>query len=361
MVTNLSVYASAMPWSHARALSIGFLAGVAILTVCNSPATAQQADLKDVSLTIGIQSSGSDVVPAILEASGAFDDAPYEVTWANFDGANAAVEALNAGAIDLDVGLNFSTPVLNQANASQAWTVDNRPYAIVGANLQLNRAGTAIVVRPDAGIKTVSDLDGRTVTFARGTANHYFFAIAAQEAGLSLDDVTLALMPLSEARGAFVGGAVDALVTNVNNARPLITGGDGVILATSEGLYDSYAWLVARPEVLADPDREAAVADVIKRLQHASLWHAGHVDTVAEIFERVGRQSPEDAQINARESITAYVPIDHTVIAANQRQAEVFFEAGVAANEIDASIGFDHRFNAIVTEHPGPTQPTAGN
>jgi sulfonate transport system substrate-binding protein len=323
------------------------LAGLALAAM---PATAQQAsdiDLSGVSLIIGIQSSGSSAASEIITQSGVFDDTPYELTWATFDGANAAVEALQAGAIDLDVGLNFSSPVLTQANASPPWTEDDVPFVIVGANLQLNRAGIAIVVHPDSGIETTSDLEGKTVSFARGTANHYFFALAAEDAGLDLSTVNLALMPLSEARAAFVGGSVDALVTAVSNARPLISSGDGKVIATSEGLFESYSWLVARPEVLEDPAREAAIADIIRRFQAAQDWEEQNLQAVTDIYVRISRQSSEDAAINAREGLSAYVPITDEVIAANARQVEVFHEAGVAQNLVDTSIAFDDRFNVI--------------
>lgn len=331
-------------------------AAALVLAMGLGPVLAQEGaspDLSGVTLTIGIQSSGSAVVPAILEASGVFDDAPYTIDWANFDGANAAVEALHAGAIDLDVGLNLSTPVLNQANADEPWTVEDRPYVIVGANLQINRAGIAVVVHPDSGIDSVADLAGHSVSFAKGTANHYFFAIAAEAANLPLDRVELVLMPLSEARAAFVGHSVDALVTAVSNARPLITSGDGVIIATSEGLFDTYSWLVARPEVLEDPAREAAVADVIARLQAAAVWQAQNLDRVAEIYVEVGHQEPGDAALNAAEATTVYVPIDEAVIEANRRQAEVFFTAGVAETQIDPALAFDDRFKDVIAAHPG--------
>lgn len=340
---------------------IGALAAVASLSLASlgplaQPVRADPApDPGAVTLTIGIQSSGSSAAVAILEASGAFADTPYRVEWANFDGANAAVEALNAGAIDLDVGLNFAAPVLNQANATPPWTAGDRPFVIIGADRALNQAGIALVVHPEAGIGSLADLAGKKVSFAKGTANHYFFALAAEAAGLPLDRFELVLMPLSEARAAFVGGSVDALVTSVSNARPLITSGDGQVIATSEGLFDSYSWLVARPEVLADPAREAAVADVLVRLQAARVWEARNLDEVARIFTEAGRQKPEDAALNARESLSAYVPIDAGVIAANQRQADVFFAAGVAKTRIDAAIGFDTRFNDVVLAHPGPT------
>jgi len=145
----------------------------------------------------------------------------------------------------------------------------------------------------------VSDLAGKSVSFAKGTANHYFLAIAARKAGIDINKVKPVLMPLTEARAAFVGGSVDGLVTGVSNARPLITSGDGVVLITSEGLYDSYAWFVARPDVLRDPAREAATADILLRLQKANVWEAQHQAQVADVYVKVGHQQPKDAALNA--------------------------------------------------------------
>jgi sulfonate transport system substrate-binding protein len=317
-------------------------------------ARADGLDLSAVTLTIGVQNSGSSVVKALVDASGAFADTPYKLNWAEFDGANGAVEALHAGAIDIDFGLNFSAPVLNQANADHPWTKDDRPYVIVGANLQIDRGGTAILVHPNSGIKTVKDLAGKSVSFAKGTANHYFLAIAAKKAGLDLKSITPVLMPLSEARAAFVGGSVDGLVTALSNARPLITSGDGVILTTSEGLYDSYAWFVARPEVLKDPAKEAAVADVLLRLQKSAVWQAENIDKVTKIFIEQGHQKQADAALNAAGNVSLYVPIDRKVIASAQDQADVFLDAGVAATKVDASLEFDDRFNAVIAANPGP-------
>lgn len=311
-------------------------------------AAGDEPDLSGVRLVIGVQNSGSTAFRSILDASGAFEDTPYELEWAEFNGAAGAVEALQAGAIDLDVGLNFATPVLVQANASRPWTEEDRPFVIVGANFLHNRGGTTIVVHPDSGIDTISDLEGRSITFARGTAGHYFFLVAAEDAGLDPEAVEVIPMTLTEARAAFIGRSVDSLATSLSNARPLVTSGDGEILATSEGLYDTYNWFVARPEILADPAGEAATADVLRRLQEAALWHADNLETVEEIFVRETGQSPEDAVFAAQEGVSSYVPITPEVVAANQQQGDVFYAAGVAQSEIDAAVAFDDRYNDIV-------------
>lgn len=302
-------------------------------------------------LTVGVQSSGSPVAKALLDASRQFEKTPYTIKWVDFSGADGAVEALSAGAIDLDVGLNFSTPVLQQANARQQWTRTARPYAIIGANYQIDRAGTAIVVHPASGIKSVKDLAGKSVSFAKGTANHYFLAIAAQQADLDLARVTPVLLPLTEARAAFIGRAVDGLVTAVTNARPIISSGDGVILKTSEGLYDNYSWLVARPEVLNDPVKAEAISDFLVRLQRANSWQEQNIEEATKVFIKAGHQNPKDAALNAVALISKYVPIDAKVIASNQDQADVFFKSGVVSKKVDASIAFDDRFNEIVAAY----------
>jgi len=327
------------------------------MSLIGLPAFAQavdKVDLSGVKLTIGIQAASSSASVALVEASDVFHDTPYELEWAHFSGANAAVEALQAGALDVNIGLNFSAPVLNQANANVPWTLEDRPYVIVGANHQTSRGGIGLVVAAESDIRTINDLAGGSVSFARGTVNHYFFALAAKQAGLDLDAVKLVLMPLAEARAAFTGGAVDSLVTSVLNARPLVRSGDGRMIATSEGLFDTYHWIVARSEVLKDAEKEAAVADILTRLQQLNVWQAENPDKVAEIYETVARQHPDDARLTAQESFTQLVPIDEAVIAANQSQADVFFDAGVAATLINASIGFDPRFNAVVAANPVP-------
>jgi len=352
--------------THTRSARLGFgiaplVLGAALMLGLAAPAAAQDAealDLSGVEITIGIQSSGSSAATAILEASGVFEDTPYTLTWANFDGANSAVEALFAGAIDGDIGLNFSSPVLTQGNSSEPWTRDDLPFVIIGGNKSLGSNGISIVVHPDSGIETVADLEGKIVSFARGTAQHYFFAIAAREAGLDLDDVEFALMPLAEARAAFVGGAVDALVTAYSNARPVVSAGDGVIIASSAGLFDSYSWLVARPEALEDPLKEAAFADILRRLVLAQEWEEANQEQVVQIYIDVSRQSPEDALANVQDSNSQYVPLDAQAIAANQRQAEVFYEAGVISQQIDTSIVFDDRFNWVL--EGGSGEPAGG-
>jgi sulfonate transport system substrate-binding protein len=304
-------------------------------------------DLGKVTLRVGIQSSGSSVAKAILDESKVFEGTPYTVEWADFPGADQAVEALNAGAIDLDVGLNSSAPVFAQANARDPWTADSAPFKIIAASKAIDSQGIAIVVKKGAGIDSVAQLKGKKVSFAKGTANHYYFALAAKDAGIDAASAELVLMPLSEARAAFVGGAVDALVTAVSNARPLVRKNDAQILATSKGRFDTYSFVVARPPALADAGVQAATRDFLTRLQKANDWERQHREAVTQLYIDEAKQPAEDAKLSAEEGGSAYVALDDAVIAAQQDQAKVFADTGVAKTAVDVKAAFDERYATL--------------
>lgn len=337
--------------------SVVGLAAVALLAAACSSSSASseptaahtRAGTGDVTLSVGIQSSGSSLVKDVVDASGVLDGAPYRIKWAEFDGANAAVEALNAKAVDFDIALNQAAPVLAQGNAKSPWTATSAPFKIIAASRAEHSPGIAIVVRPDSGISSVADLKGKKVSFAKGTANHYFWVLSALDAGIDPNAADLVLLPVAEARAAFQSNAVDAIVTAVTNARQLVTAGTGRILSTSQGRFDSYSWVVARPQALERPETVDAVGDLLTRLQRANRWATAHPGQVAELYQSIAKQSPADAELSATQEVGTYVPIDDAVIETQQDQSDTFLDQGVTTSKVDVRIAFDTRFNHVVS------------
>lgn len=70
----------------------------------------ETVDWSKVKLVLGDQAKG---LRTVVEASKAFDGVPYQVEWANFQGAAPLFEALRAGAVDLAPA--GDTPVLAAA------------------------------------------------------------------------------------------------------------------------------------------------------------------------------------------------------------------------------------------------------
>lgn len=325
------------------------LVGTALLASgCSSAGDGNTGSEDRLILKVGIQNSGNSVGLQTLRESGVLDDAPYEVEIAEFDGANAAVEALNAGAIDADVALNSSAPVLADGNSAQPWTADSAPFKIIGAVERPADEGIAVVVRTDSGIDSLADLTGRKVSFAKGTANHYFFVSAAQREGIDPAQFELVTIPLTEARSAYLGGAVDALVTSVSNARPLVSENDSKVLLTSKGQFVNYQFLVATKAALADERKGEALGDLLTRLEQVNQWEIDNLDAVAGLYQTVAGQPEDDAKLSAAEGVGHFVPLDQKVFDTQQAQADIFFEQGVAAHQVDVRNQFDTRYNDLV-------------
>ena len=132
-----------------------------------------------------------------LEESLAADG--IKVRWVLSLGSNKALEFLNAGS--LDVGSSAGAAALLariNGNPVKAIYVYSRPE------------WTALVTRPDTGIKTVEDLKGRRIAATRGTDPHIFLIRTLAEHGLTEKDVRIVLLQHQDGRLALAKGDVDA-------------------------------------------------------------------------------------------------------------------------------------------------------
>ncbi len=110
------------------------------------------------------------------------------IRWVQSAGSNKALEFLSASSIDFGSTAGAAALVGRiNGNPIKSIYVYSRPE------------WTALVTRPDTGIKTVADLKGKRVAATRGTDPHIFLVRALAEAGLSEKDVKL--LPLQHADG----------------------------------------------------------------------------------------------------------------------------------------------------------------
>jgi sulfonate transport system substrate-binding protein len=311
---------------------------------------SSELDLSGVRLRVGVIASTSGFRQAIYDASGVYDGTAYEIVWSEFESANDAVEALVAGAIDMTVTQQPTVVVLRQGNASTPWTADTAPFTVVGAEVTIRDPGFQVLVRPDSGIESVADLAGQKVTYAPGAFGQYFLTVLARDAGLEAGDYEEVQLPAGEGRAAFASGAVDALVTGYRNSLPLLASGDAVSLASANDTLVAYSLSLVRRGLLGDPAVEAAVGDLLVRVENSQQWHEANLDRVTEIYETVGNLAPDEAREAAENGAKRRVRIDAATIASLQDQADVFLAAGVISNEIDVSIMFDDRFNDDVDD-----------
>lgn len=140
--------------------------------------TALSASAEDKVIRIGYQKYGNVI---LLKAKGTLEPKleaiGYKVTWAEFPFGPPLLEAINAGAIDFG-HTGEAPPVFAQAAGSAIVYVAHEPPA---------PGGEAILVPKDSPIKSVAELKGKKVAYAKGSNENYFAVKALEKAGVKYE------------------------------------------------------------------------------------------------------------------------------------------------------------------------------
>ncbi len=220
--------------------AIGSLAAGAALAQSNSPRTVR----------LGYQKSSTLV--AVLRLQGTLEQrlAPLGValSWHEFTSGLPLLEALNLDNIDVSADVADTVPVFAQAAGAQLTFV---------AQEAPSPTAQAILVRADSPIRSVAELKGKRVGFAKAAGVHYLLIAALEKAGLSFNDIEPAYLTPADGRAAFERGSLDAWVVwdpfltaaqKQAGARVLA---DGTGLASYQRYYlASTRFAQARPDVL---------------------------------------------------------------------------------------------------------------
>src|SRR5690606_18991835 len=126
-----------------------------------------------------------------------------KVTWHEFASGLPLLEALNVGAVDVSADVADTVPIFAQAAGAQLTFI---------AQEAPSPTAQAIVVKADSPIKTVADLRGKRIGFAKAAGAHYLLIAALEKAGLSLKDVQQAYLAPADGRAAFERNSIDAWV-----------------------------------------------------------------------------------------------------------------------------------------------------
>ncbi|WP_025992976.1 ABC transporter substrate-binding protein [Pseudomonas viridiflava] len=274
----------------------------------------ETVDWSKVKLVLGDQAKG---LRTVVEASKAFEGVPYQVEWANFQGAAPLFEALRAGAVDLAPA--GDTPVLAAATGGA-------PLRIVAVRRSQARS-IAILVPRDSPIQTVADLKGRNVVIssARGSISQYLLIRALANAGVKETDVNIGFVMPTDALPAFNAGKIEAWATfGVYQAFAEEQGAR--VLLSGEGINTGLTFITASDEVLTDPVRRQAINDVLKRLAKALDWARNNTDQYAEVFARVNDIPLPVSRRLQSWGIEALEPIEDRDVDALQQVDDLFVE-----------------------------------
>lgn len=179
-----------------RSLLAAALAGATVLPAARSGLAAGGDTLR-----IGYQKNGTLVV---AKQQGAIEARlkPLGVTvsWVEFSFGPPLLEAISLGAIDLGP-TGDAPPIFAQAAGG--------PIVYVAAQ-EAAGSGAAILVPRESPIRTLADLKGKRVAFAKASSAHNFTIAALEKAGLTYRDIKPVTLAPADAAAAFARGSVDA-------------------------------------------------------------------------------------------------------------------------------------------------------
>ena len=235
------------------------------------------------------------------------------------------LEALNLGNIDVSADVADTVPVFAQAaGANLTFVAQESP----------SPAAQAIVVRADSPIKTVADLKGKKIGFAKAAGVHFLLIAALEKSGLTFKDIEPAYLTPADGRAAFERGAIDAWVVwdpflaAVQKQSAVRVLADGRDLASYQRYYlagTSYA--KARPDVLGVFFHE---------LQKVGAWVKQSPKDAAALLAPVwGLDAGVIELANSRRSyeVRAVVP---TALAEQQRIADAFLAEKLLPRRVNA-------------------------
>ena len=276
-------------------------------------------------LRIGYQKSS--MLTVWLKSKGVLERAlaPLNVnlSWHEFTSGLPLLEALNVGAIDVSADVADAVPPFAlAAGARISYWASEAP----------SPQAQAIVVKPGSAIRSLAQLKGQKVAFAKGAGAHYLLLEALARAGLSIKDIEPAYLSPADGRAAFENGSVAAWVIWDPFLAAVQRQAGARVLQDGEGLsnYRRF-YLAATPFAQKHGD---VLAAVYAELQSAGLWiKANPALAAAGYGPLIGLDAATVEAANARRSYRVQA-VDAESLAEQQRIADAFTAAGIIPRKV---------------------------
>ncbi len=304
------------------------LAALGAVTGWAASAHAQGSAARPQLLRLGFQKSST--LAVVLKTRGTLEQllAPLQVqvSWHEFTSGLPLLEALNLGHVDVSADVADTVPVFAQAAGAQLTFV---------AQEAPSPSAQAIVVRADSPIRTVADLKGRKVGFAKGAGAHYLLISALEKAGIAFKDIEPAYLAPADGRAAFERGAIDAWVVwdpflaavQRQSAVRVLADGRGDVASYQRYYLASTLFAQARPDVLQV---------LFAELKKAGQWLKQSPQDAAALLAPVwGLDVATVEQANSRRSYDVRA-VQPGLLAEQQRIADAFLSEKLLPRRVNA-------------------------
>jgi sulfonate transport system substrate-binding protein len=300
-----------------------------------APATVPLTQLADVTLQIGDQKGGTE---ALLRAANALDNLPYQVVFSTFTSGPPQIEAATAGKIDFAITGN-TPPVFGAASNAKVKVVS----AYDGGGI-----GDQVLVHTDSPITKIIDLKGKRIAVGKGSSAHGHILAQLKNAGLTPADVELVYLQPADALSAFQQHAVDSWVIWDPYTAQVAQQFSVRSIGQAKDVTNGYWFGVASDQALADAKRNSALQDLLIRFEKAAKWAQDHPDQWAASYAAAVGLDPKAAEVSQARSLRLPTELDDTVVASEQKLADIFAESGQIASAPKFSDWVDRRYNGAL-------------
>jgi sulfonate transport system substrate-binding protein len=300
---------------------------LAVLAIAYAGASAAQADPRI--LHIGFQKYGTLVFE---KARGTLERrrAPMgvTVTWTEFLGGPALLEAMGAGSVDFGIA-GDAPPIFAQAGG-----VDLAYIAVEPPSPH----GEALIALRSSPFHTVADLRGKRIALNKGSNVHNLLVRVLAANGMALTDVQPVYLKPSDARAAFENGSVDAwaiwdpYLAAAQTSLKTRKIADGVTADSKVIDENRQYFLAARDYARANGD---VIAKLVQDLGETEAYAAEHRPEMVSQLAPAMRMDKAAVQLAIDRLAFGVTPVAAANFASQQDIADLFASLHLIPRKID--------------------------
>ena len=296
-------------------LSLGTAAVAALLSQLSA-----QAAVKEI--RIGYQKTGVLVIArqqAVLENH--FATQQIAIKWLEFTSGPPLLEAMSTGSVDFG-SVGDTPPIFAQAANANIVYVAGSPIT----------NGQGILVPAKSGIRTIADLRGKRIGFAKGTSAHNVLIATLEKAGLTYEDITPIYLSPPDAGPAFANGSIEAWAIWDPYFAIGETRQNGRILVNAYEVTKTNSFYLANRDFANGNVQHTR--DVINGLAEAARWAEAHRADVAMSLAAVTGVPLEVQIVAANRASFVIGPVTDGMIETQQGVADRFHKLGLIPKQI---------------------------
>lgn len=292
-------------------------AAVALIAIAGMLLSWPHLGRKVETLSVARISLPMEALVYVAEAQGFCEDEGVEIRYQSFRTGRECLDTVLRG--ENDLATVYTTPLVMDACAGED--------LCILTTLHTSTRSTAIVARRESGIRTPSDLVGRTVAVAPRTSGVVFLSLFLIANGLTTSDVTTVDMPIDRSEEFLAAGKVDAIVTwypylsNLLASHP-----SGALTVLNCDVYREISVLAGRREVIQR--KQVAIRRMLRALLRAEQFLRDHPhDGRKQVAEAINAGTlPPDSPV--WDEFAATLGLNHVLLQTMDEEVDLLAPTG---------------------------------